>query len=334
MGRNKHCTDAERELIRKWRKEGKTYKEISELLGRSQNLVTNALKPQKNTENRGRPRKTTKQTDRRMVVMVKKDPFLSSRAILKELNENISARTVRRRMTEANLHGRIARKVPFLSKRNIKQRISFAQEHKDWNGESMIKKWRNILWSDETKINMFGSDGRTYVHRPPTQEFASRYTKKTVKHGGGNIIVWGCMSYYGVGPLYWIKETMTQHEYVDILENIMLPYASENMPLIWTFQQDNDPKHTSKAAKAWFQRNNVSLLSWPSQSPDLNPIENLWKYVKGTIAAVKGSNKQQLWDATRSAWEAIPVEMCRQLVKSMPKRCDAVIKNKGHATKY
>lgn len=69
-------------------------------------------------------------------------------------------------------------------------------------------------------------------------------------------------SWYGVGPIHWIKTVMDQHVYVDILVNVMLPYAEEN-------EENNDPKHTSAKAKKWFADKN------PAQSPDLNPIENL-----------------------------------------------------------
>lgn len=108
-------------------------------------------------------------------------------------------------------------------------------------------------------------------------------------------MVWACFSWTGVGPIHWIKETMDQSVYVNLLTNIMVPYAEENMPLIWKFQQDNDPKHTSKGAREWFQRNNVDLLTWPSQSPDLNPIEHLWKYVKDALGNTRLKKKEDLW---------------------------------------
>lgn len=101
----------------------------------------------------------------------------------------------------------------------------------------------------------------------------------------GDVSPWGC--YGGVRPLFWIKETMTKEVYKDILNDIMLPYARQNMVINWVFQQDNDPKHSSKLVKKWFEENQVSVMTWPAQSPDLNPIENLWSKVKKAIPKEK-----------------------------------------------
>ena len=86
-------------------------------------------------------------------------------------------------------------------------------------------------------------------------------------------MIWGCFSWYGVGPLVWIKYILDQFGYIDILEKTMLPYVEENLPLKWTYQQDNDPKHTSKRVKKWFADKKVDLMTWPAQSPDLNLLK-------------------------------------------------------------
>ena len=90
--------------------------------------------------------------------------------------------------------------------------------------------WQNVLWTDESKFNRFGSDGKQYVRCPQNQELSLRYTLKTVKHGGGNGIVWGSFSWCRVGPLHRIQGTIDQHMYKEILKNVMLPYAEENLP--------------------------------------------------------------------------------------------------------
>lgn len=334
MGRARHCSAEERRLVRQLRNEGKTYASIANLIGRSQNFVTNALKPEKIPLKRGQRKKTSTATDERIKLLVKRDPFMSSRRVASEIGNVVSSRTVRRRLQAAGLHGRMACKVPLLRTVNIKKRQNFALAHKDWCGEEGSKKWRNVLWSDETKINLFGNDCQRNVRRPKGKRFHIRFTKKTVKHGGGNIMVWGCFSWQGVGPIHLIDGIMDRHVYKNILQTVMLPYADDNMPLLWKFQQDNDPKHSSKTVKEWFQQNNVDVMEWPSQSPDLNPIENLWAILKKEISKHVVTNKQQLWEIVQRTWYSIPVETCRRLISSMPSRVGKVLQNKGGYTGY
>ena len=331
MGRSRHCTEEKRTLIKKLIGEGKTYKEVEKIIGCSAKMISNALKWQRKPEKRGRKRNTTIRVDRKITRMAKKQPMISSREIKEDLHLPVSTSTIRRRLCEAKLFARNPRKVPLLKKRHVLKRLQFAKEHIDWPKE----KWRNVLWTDESKIVLIGSKGRRqFVRRPPNTEYKPQYTVKTVKHGGASIMVWGCFSYFGVGPIYRITGTMDQFQYVQILEEVMLPYAEEEMPLKWVFQQDNDPKHTSKRATSWFQTNKIDVMKWPAQSPDLNPIENLWSDLKNAVFDAKPKNAEDLWSVVQSAWAAISVSRCQMLVDSMPNRCKAVVKNNGYTTKY
>lgn len=343
MGKNRSCDPSTREVIIKLRNRNWSYKKIADHINCSKTMVYQALKHFRthqttlNVPRKHKTRKTSRREDLRIVHMAKQNPFKGSNAIKNEVfGENnpqaISARTVRRRLVEAQLFGRVARKVPMLTPRHRRARLAFARKYEHWTEDQ----WKYVLFSDETKINRLCSDGKQYVRRPKNAAFDPKYTKKTVKHGGGNIKIWGCFSGYGgVGPTKLITGNMDQYQYKEILEESMLPYAEDNLPVIWTFQHDNDPKHTAYSVRRFLESQSIIVLDWPPNSPDLNPIEHLWSQVKKKLAnRQQCSNINDLYDAFLEEWNSISIENCKKLIASMPRRCHAVIHSRGQATKY
>jgi hypothetical protein len=144
-------------------------------------------------------------------------------------------------------------------------------EHRHWTSED----WQKVAFSDESKFNLFGSDGKRYVRRPKNTRNECKYTHPTVKFGGGNVMVWGMFSSSGTSSLVRVEGRMDAALYKNILENNLLLFAKNKMGVDWIFQYDNDPKHTSKLVKSWPKSQNIRVLKWPAQSPDLNPIELL-----------------------------------------------------------
>lgn len=317
------------------------YKKISQITHVSKSSIRNIILKQKKTgqvidlPKSGRKRKTTNRIDRLIIKEFEKSPFSTAEDVRKYLTNNgicdISAQTIRNRTKEAELGNYVARKKPALSPMNIQKRLFFAQKY--------LKKtnsfWSKVLWSDESKFNLCQSDKTKRVYRRKNQSLDPKHIIPTVKFGGGNIMVWGCMSSAGVGSLVFIDYKMKKEHYVNIL-NDNLEYSAHLLGLgnKFYFQQDNDPKHVSKFALDFFEENAIKLLKTPPQSPDLNPIEHLWHYIKIKLSDRRFRNKEQLKKAVIKEWNEIGDDVTRNLVESMPQRLEAVIKANGGHTKY
>ena len=159
--------------------------------------------------------------------------------------------------------------------------------------------------------------------------------KPTLKFGGGSVLVWGCMSAKGVGNLVFIDGIMDKNVYLNIIQNNLAQSARKlALDSEYYSQQDNDPKHKSKLVMDWLESNVPNMLRTPPQSPDVNPIEHLWDHLEQRTRKHNITSKESLKAILEDEWRKILEEVTKNLVDSMPRRLDAVLKSKGYATKY
>jgi transposase len=257
-------------------------------------------------------------------------PKASTPRQLKHLFDlSCSAKTIRRVLDDAGLFGRIARVIPPLDDRIIKLRVSFAEGYKDMD-------WTLVLWSDEMSIRL-GPQGQTWVQRPIGEAFAPEYCVEKEKHPP-KVHVWGCMSSAGVGRIHVFTENLDAELMKRILKEHLMKSKEMFWPVgMWHFQQDNDPKHTSRVVSDYLERElciKDFCIRWPPYSPDLNPIENLWADLKKRVEKHNCTTVEELTAAVKKEWAATDRDLCHKLVASMPTRLARLLEYRGGPTGY
>uniref|UniRef100_A0A9J7WZK0 Tc1-like transposase DDE domain-containing protein n=1 Tax=Cyprinus carpio carpio TaxID=630221 RepID=A0A9J7WZK0_CYPCA len=192
--------------------------------------------------------------------------------------------------------------------------------------EMFKNNWKRVLWSDESVFQVFfGRNGRRVLRTKEEKDHPDCYQQQVQKPG--SVMVWGCVSALGKGNLHFCEGTINAEKYIEILEHNMLPsrrHLFQGRPCI--FQQDNAKPHSAHITKSWLRRKRLRVLDWPACSPDLSPIENVWRILK------RPKTVEKLEACIRQEWDNIPIPKLEQLVSSVPRRLQTVIKRRGDDT--
>ena len=274
--------------------------------------------------------KLTASDKRHIAIHAKQNPKLTRQQLKDELNLDVSLSIISKALKEHGLKCYVARKKPLISEKNRKARLDFA---KKYIGKP-ISFWKKVLFTDESRF-AGKNDGRTErIIRQKGRAFERGLTKTTVET---NVMmtVWGAMGYISIGKLVKIDGIMDAKKYMSILDEGLLPSVTMNgWTRQYTLQMDNDPKHTSKAAMEYYKKHQLNLLPWPSQSPDLNPIEHLWDEVSRRMKGSSRLSQKQYEQKVMDVWSEISSSYIQKLINSMPRRLAAVMKAKGGNTRY
>ncbi len=244
---------------------------------------------------------------------------------LKAAGTIVTKKTISNTLRLEGLKPCSAHKVTLLKKAHVQARLKFSNDSEE--------NWVKVLWSDETKIQPFGINSTRHVWRRRNAAYMTPRTPSPPSNMEEEILCFGgvfllrgqnnCTASKG-----WWTGPCTIRAWA------LKPARALKMGRECVFQHDNDPKHTAKATKEWLKKKHIEVLEWPIQSPDLNPIQNLWRELKVRVAKRQPQNLNDLKRICKEEWDKIPPEMCANLVDNYKKRLTSVIANKGFATKY
>jgi transposase len=260
-------------------------------------------------------------------------PFASTPRMLKaKLQIRASKRTIRRRLNDDLLFGRVSRHFFKLFPDTVRARLSFANGYKDWTKEM----WMKVLFSDE-KIFTLGNHGQVWVQRPRGEAWNPKYSREVESHPAG-INFWCCFSGHGTGGCETFSYNNTGPVMRAILQyhliNSARKFYRSNPPELWWLLWDNSPIHRSGEVLGWLHRNGVHCLELPPYSPDCNPTENLFADLARRVEQHYPITVEELEEAIHTEWPLTNQTFLSHLAQSMPRRIEAILNNAGHATKY
>lgn len=280
----------------------------------------------------GRPRKTSPQSDDSIVSLARSDPNMSSSEIRQGSEASVSARTVQRRLREADFRSLKKPSAVELTDSHKRARLQWAMRHCHWRSQ-----WDRVVWSDEASVYLRRRDGRLRIWMKRGCRIPDHLVLP-VTQGGGRLLIWGAIWTNGRTELHIQRENMNSERYVQVLERFIYPLSFRlgDPSTDWWLMDDNATCHRSAVTNSYKSQASIRTLSWPARSPDLNPIENMWSLLKRRVRRLllPGDDLLRLENLLKEEWNEISQATVNRLIGSMPTRVHDVIELSGESTRF
>ena len=290
-------------------------------------LETNTIS--NNWSSQGRPRVLKEEEKEMLIETVRENRLISTRELKKDLELDASRETINRELLR---NGYKAYKAPaklLLKECHMEQRYRFALKYQSW-GEI---RWRKIIFSDESIFRMVNPNGRTFVRRLEEEE-VEPFSIQACDSSSGLVMVWGAISSAGPGPLVRVEGTLDSEEYIKLFNCRLWRYYPGLYDGTQIFQDDNAAPHTADNVNEWFKKYSINRMAWPSRSPDLSIIEDVWNSMKFEMRGKIFLTKDDLWGEIQRQWKNLSFDFIDALYESLPNRIQAVPEAEGGTTQY
>jgi hypothetical protein len=271
----------------------------------------------------GRPKKKLGKNDRRRITQLANNhPKWSCKRIAQTAANRgsplVSGMTIYRNLKDSGIFHFVPKKVPLLTEKHIRDRLAWCEKYKNFN-------WENVVFTDESTFQLFRDVCKEWARKRPTKMVA-KYSPK--------FMIWGGISMRGKTEIHIVEGSIDSEYYQTILNENMIVEMNILYPDGWWLMQDNASCHVLKSTMAWLEKRGVRVIEWPANSPDLNPIENIWGMMKLIISREEPTSLGPFKEVVKNVWAQIDTVKLENFIKSMPKRLELCVANKGLTIKY